>query len=536
MAAYLKKLGHSRNSWVGNVEAASGMASLLSALPVGYLADTVGRSVVLKWGGGLLLVTAILHAALMEWIGTDIDDHDEQNKKPHVELYLGLIMALWGVGGGIVSGPAQALYADSTPKGNRSLYYVYLYNCYNVASCLGPLVSIALFQTLGDDWDLYDLRIVIYVGLGLEVVNGALMMFFDDQKALDEDEEDEEKEEEEDNNESNGNCQVATETNNTNETETSSDEEQPCLLLQTNHPSQPLVEQQLAMEQQQQLAIEQQQQQQLKKRQAWIPYIMFVHSLVFALGSGMTVKFFPLFFKDEIGMSPSQVQGIYVLVPLVLASCSGLGQAISSKGGLGRVPTAFLLQAIGVLGLYSMVFFKSFLNQKPLLLVPIYILRTSLMNASYPLEESILMDFVPKNQRARWKSLESVASFGWCGSAAIGGWLSDRANGDYTFTFLITAIIQTIGTLIFALLWPLVPVREGGPNDSNEQEEDTSCDGPTINSRNNDAATAVLTNHAAPANDTTLQAPLLSEQNATLQARIDKDEDEAEETITSSPA
>jgi hypothetical protein len=36
------------------------------------------------------------------------------------------------------------------------------------------------------------------------------------------------------------------------------------------------------------------------------------------------------------------------------------------------------------------------------------------------------MDFVPKQERARWKSLESVGAFGWCGSAALGGILADK--------------------------------------------------------------------------------------------------------------
>lgn len=54
------------------------------------------------------------------------------------------------------------------------------------------------------------------------------------------------------------------------------------------------------------------------------------------------------------------------------------------------------------------------------------ILRTGLMNCTYPLTESILMDTVRRDTRARWKSLESVTAFGWCGSAVIGGALADR--------------------------------------------------------------------------------------------------------------
>jgi MFS family permease len=449
IAAYLKKLGHGHNTWVGNVEAANGLAGLFTALPVGYLADTLGRDKVLAFGGVLLIATALLHAGLLEWIGTN-----EASLHPHAEILLALIMAMWGIGGGIVMGPSQALFADSVPAGKRSQYYLYLFVCFEVASCLGPLVSIILFQTLGDDWDLYDLRLIIYVGLALEVGNGFLMMFFDDSKALDEQQQQQQQADDATSTE----LPLLLEDNNNCDSLTACDEERPThsaataatdttrTVMETNsrgttesHPTDTTI----------------------TERQKWIPYILFCHSLVFALGSGMTVNFFPLFFKDEVGMSPTQVQVVYLIVPLVLAACGGLGQFISTRGGLGRVPTGLLFKLLGITGLFSMVFFKKYLDKHPFLLVPIYIARTALMNASYPLEESILMDFVPKHERARWKSLESIAVVGWCGSAALGGWASDKAHGDYTVTFLITACIQLVGCLFWAILLPLVPIEEG---------------------------------------------------------------------------
>jgi hypothetical protein len=47
------------------------------------------------------------------------------------------------------------------------------------------------------------------------------------------------------------------------------------------------------------------------------------------------------------------------------------------------------------------------------LVVGAYVLRTALMNSTYPIEESVLMDYVPKKDRAKWKSLESISMFGW---------------------------------------------------------------------------------------------------------------------------
>ncbi len=52
-------------------------------------------------------------------------------------------------------------------------------------------------------------------------------------------------------------------------------------------------------------------------------------------------------------------------------------------------------------------------------------------------------DFVPKRSRAAWNSLEAVTSFGWSGSAAVGGWLIHRYG--FQVTFLVTATMQVIG-------------------------------------------------------------------------------------------
>lgn len=186
-------------------------------------------------------------------------------------------------------------------------------------------------------------------------------------------------------------------------------------------------------------------------------------------------------------MTPSQVQMIYVLVPLVMVVLGALCTKIASSG-LGRVQTTALYNFGGISLLLCMVVFKSFLDAHPFYLVPIYVFRTGLMNATYPLTESILMDFVPKGQRARWKSLDSVASFGWCGSAAFGGWLADKY--DYTHTFLVTAIFQIVALGVWCCLLPLVPRVEGTRSnvpDENERPptENQQGDDDLLSSNNN---------------------------------------------------
>ena len=81
------------------------------------------------------------------------------------------------------------------------------------------------------------------------------------------------------------------------------------------------------------------------------------------------------------------------------------------------------------------------------------------------------MDFVPKATRARWKSLESIASFGWCGSAVLGGVLADQTS--YSSTFLYTAGLQFIGVMLQSSLMWVVPRKEKKP----EGEGDADGDG-----------------------------------------------------------
>jgi len=431
-AAYLKLLGHDKNGPLGDIEAVFGLASLLTALPVGYMADKIGRSKIIAGGGILILVTAVLQIGVLEWVGTSVNFATEKQQLTAM-IAMGVIMALWGVGDGIVKGPASALYADSIPEGKRSLYYNYFFVFYMVASAIGPLVSIILFQSLGDVWDLYHLRMVIYVGMGIEIFNSLLMLLFDDAKALDEPS----------SSESDQSTPETAQEGCTDEAGQQTEGESQDTESNTDNVTQdalPSIPRRSIM------------------TRRWIPYIIFFQGLIMATGSGMTIKFFPLFFKDEVGMSPSQVQIVYFILPFAMVVVSTIGEKVSSWG-FGRVQTTLLLNCMGVSCLYSMVFFKSYLDHHPVALVPIYVMRTSLMNGSYPLAQSILMDFVPKDERARWKSLESVSAFGWCGSAALGGMIADKYN--YTHTFLLTAIVQTIGVAVWGLLLPLVPRKEG---------------------------------------------------------------------------
>ena len=59
-----------------------------------------------------------------------------------------------------------------------------------------------------------------------------------------------------------------------------------------------------------------------------------------------------------------------------------------------------------------------------------------------------------QSTRARWNSIESIMTFGWSGSAVLGGFLIDRTG--FRVTFLITAGMQTLSLIFLVALLPVV--------------------------------------------------------------------------------
>ena len=460
LVAYIKKLTGGSNTYVGLVEAAQGMSTLIVALPVGYLADRFSKAKTV-WIGGAFTPVAVGATAFAVIYGTDHAEHSTLC----VYILMGA-MCVWGFIAAVSNGPAQALFADSIAEGSRSEYYNTLFVVYLLSSVFGPILSIVLFAVYGNTWSLPDLRDILLVGLALEIPVGLLCFYYRDSCSLEPSPGGDASAAE------GGAASAAGAVVGENQSEVAS------AITPITAPSE-----------------ETKSSEEKKLQYRWlIPHLTFWSGLLFALGSGMTVKFFPLFFAEDCAMSPITVQIIYVLVPLVMAPFSSIATRVSRA--FGRVPTMIVLKVVGVGMLVLMAELRDWVQEAAgteagsgdlkgdalggsgevgsgspskrqadyylatAVMAAIYLVRTGLMNCTYPLEESILMDFVPSDQRARWKALDSIASFGWCGSAALGGYLADQPSIGYTGTFLYTAVIQGASVLLQASLMLIVPLHE----------------------------------------------------------------------------
>jgi hypothetical protein len=173
-----------------------------------------------------------------------------------------------------------------------------------------------------------------------------------------------------------------------------------------------------------------------------------------------------------------------------------VGVSIAAQGTqrlsktIGRVWATILVKTIGVSLLLLLTYMTS-ADYPAKFVVPVYLVRTALMNSSKPLTkvsvkgetdceavvaddvnpdgfsvsihlrfpkrlfyQSIIMDVVPSNQRGRWNALESINAATWAGSAVFGGFLIDR-YGIVT-NFLVTAALQLTAMVPLMLVscWP----------------------------------------------------------------------------------
>lgn len=178
-----------------------------------------------------------------------------------------------------------------------------------------------------------------------------------------------------------------------------------------------------------------------------IPYLVFISDLTMAIGAGATVAFFPLYFKNEQGLSPFALAGVYAGSPVTIAILSMLALPLNRL--MGRAGSSVFFDALGTAALFAM----SFTGLPVWAAIFVYLLRTAAMNAGYPTQRAILMDVIPQKDRGFWSSLENLTTFTWTGSAALGGLLVDRIS--FEATFRITAIVYVLATLILALVMPL---------------------------------------------------------------------------------
>ncbi|CAI5702205.1 unnamed protein product [Peronospora effusa] len=448
----------SSNKPVGIVKGIQGISQLVFSLPGGYFADRIRRDTILKLSGAIGIIGAVINFVSVEM--TSING-----------LYVAF--GIWGMFAAFQSPAMEALFADSIPPGKRSFPFMIKYNISNFAQMLGPALSILLFLIYGDKWQLPELKPVLEFGCVLAIIASLILFQFNDDRAkdfmLDKVKDKDEKEKETLLEKVVPPSPLCTPklVGNGNEIDMVydySDEDD----ITVDAKSPPTVTENTALlllkgKTADELDVDRQQRLQnvdddkegymahldarfLCFRTKHVPYILFMSDFIISNGAGMTINFFPLFFKEEYGLTPIHMCALFISQPLVVMIMSFLSQRLSKS--CGRMPIIVSTRALSVACLFSMAY-----AQPMALQIVLFLMRGGMMRCSQPLRRSILMDYVPKNIRARWNALESLSVFSWSGSAVLGGFLIDAYG--YRMCFIITSLVYCVGLGLELFLLPL---------------------------------------------------------------------------------
>ncbi|GAB4814040.1 hypothetical protein N2152v2_001086 [Parachlorella kessleri] len=407
MSAYLYLITKD-NSIVGYTQGLSGIAQLMAALPAGVLTDRHRRDTMLRFSAlvGLLAGCLMAYTLLLS---------------PPGLWHLCVAMAALGVYPGVYDPPLESIFADSVRAGRSSLYTT-KHIITILASGCGPLLSLVLFWRLGNQWEPSDCRHVLLWGLGLMVVPLVVLCCFDDSKAL--------------------------------EHHHSNTGEAARL---------PLTKEQAAATAAAHSAAAESQQQRSRRCcgcfAAAVPpglavtLLIFISDLIGAFASGMTLKFFAMFFMQVCHVSPAVVSLLGLLGPLCTSTASWAAQRTSRMAG--RVQTGLVTRAADILLLTSMAYLPTASRQARLVLMGVHLLRMAIANCARPLMRSVLMDAVPRHHRGKVNAADSVHMLSWSGSAAMGGVLVEKYG--FQSTFLITAFLKLFGFIPLLFLVRYVP-------------------------------------------------------------------------------
>ena len=416
---------------VGYLFATSGLVNLFLAFPLGYLTDRVGRQALLRGGALFSLCSQACFAAALQLRSTPL-------------LYAAA--ALNGVTAACTGPALSASFADSVPTGDRTFTFTLLYSGSLAAGGAGPAAAAVFFWRQGNNWALPTIVPVMHAGNAVGAVASFLLILIRDANAL--------------GGESEGVLARGGGAAKGSDSGSGGDGHL--------HREGPLEEALLpaaeaaaggaaapaapaALPQRLGLGHQTLRICGFTLTVAHVPYLLFSSDFIIAVGAGMTVAYFPLFFSQQEGLSPVALSLLWAAVPALIAGVGLVLLPISKR--FGRAPAALFANTLGTGCLFSL-----WLALK--LPVPavcaLYLVRSGAMNGSAAVQRGLLMDVVPKALRGRWSAMEALTGFTWTGSALLGGWLVQ--GGSYTASFFYTALIYCAALIVFL---PLLPLTRG---------------------------------------------------------------------------
>ena len=170
-------------------------------------------------------------------------------------------------------------------------------------------------------------------------------------------------------------------------------------------------------------------------------------ALVF-FGSGLTVPFLQLYFKDRFGLAPASVGAIYAAMMFV----GGAGHVLSPRlaARFGTPKTILATQ------LLSLPFFAELLfAHEASLAIAAFVLRQAMMNMSLPLYGSFLHTSVVDEDSGPVASYRMIAqSVAWAAANFVAGPLMAADAGGFRYVIAATMATYVAAIAVGAIVYP----------------------------------------------------------------------------------
>ena len=171
------------------------------------------------------------------------------------------------------------------------------------------------------------------------------------------------------------------------------------------------------------------------------PGLAMVFNLCIMMGGGIALKFFPLFYHQEYGLSDMAV--CWIMAGYWVSTALGSYTA-AFLSRIARRPV--LVMGTQVIGASLMFLFV--LTQPLFWNLTIFEFRPIVQNAHMALNTALTMEYALPQHRGKWASLGSLNRATFAGSAVVGGVLTD----EYSFrvAFAVTGCILMCALVIYS--------------------------------------------------------------------------------------
>ena len=295
MSSYVYLLSDKSSYTVGMLTGASGLIQAMVAPVMGWAADKISRTKVIRASGVLGLV-CIAFTALCVLFG-------------HVPALFAAMM-LWGVYWAALMPTLDAILADCVSQGQRSRVYTWRTSLILIGSAVGPAMTLFIFADLGDVWSVSECQRVILIGLCLFTAPVMLLFLLQEVRtepvaivcAVDENEV-----------EAPAASEVPLEISTASRNRKTPDDDSGEGRAVANLIHSPPPDEELSST----TSVEDVHVGPSVCGLLYVPTVIAACDVISGLASGMTIKFFPIFFMNNLSMDPLKLSALYAVHTIV---------------------------------------------------------------------------------------------------------------------------------------------------------------------------------------------------------------------------